>query len=394
LLFLLLLIQNILAVDEDEFYCKSKAGKYKSACKRCINNTDCDYDNETLSKFKSCHCSNLELVNGQEDLLGGIEITDEDKVQCKSINPVNGKRFCYVDYEDSTCNDIAGARSVLGTRQQDNWMFDAYTSYEACKQNKRSKIGRELFLPGFKLTSKALPENLGGGKFGDLPPTSELCQHECKIRNATAETKYGYCDFDPNTKECTPDGNILLKFIPEFSPETCQSQCALRNGKCGSWSFDYSTKLCHLHDSDGCCNQFNKREKNENFISGYVCSVCWSTKNDCPCTKEEREKYSNIVFVQTAGGTDPSHLSSTVKLSTIEPQFVQPLRRWRWNGRRWVKVKRNKKPSPTTTTTIKPPTLVSCGNHKESSCRLCPQGNGASWCNGDCEWRNNQCVKK
>ena len=38
------------------------------------------------------------------------------------------------------------------------------------------------FLPGFKLTSKALPENLGGALFGDLTPTSELCQDECKIR--------------------------------------------------------------------------------------------------------------------------------------------------------------------------------------------------------------------
>ena len=70
LLFLLLLIQNIFAVDEDEFYCKSKAGKYKFACKRCINNEDCDYNNETLSKFKSCYCSNLELVNST----GGLYI--------------------------------------------------------------------------------------------------------------------------------------------------------------------------------------------------------------------------------------------------------------------------------------------------------------------------------
>ena len=88
-------------------------------------------------------------------------------------------------------------------------MFDAYTSYEACKQNKWNRIGRELFLPGFKLTSKALPENLG----------------------------------------------VLidsLKFIPGLaSPETCQSQCVLRNGTCGSWSFDYSTKLCHLYLGGG-----------------------------------------------------------------------------------------------------------------------------------------------
>ena len=29
---------------------------------------------------------------------------------------------------------------------------------------------------------------------------------------------------------------------------------------------------------------------------------------------------------------------------------------------------------------------VSCGNHEASSCAECPQGNGAVWCNGECEW--------
>jgi len=29
---------------------------------------------------------------------------------------------------------------------------------------------------------------------------------------------------------------------------------------------------------------------------------------------------------------------------------------------------------------------VSCGNHEASSCAECTQGNGASWCNGECEW--------
>ena len=29
---------------------------------------------------------------------------------------------------------------------------------------------------------------------------------------------------------------------------------------------------------------------------------------------------------------------------------------------------------------------VSCGSHRASSCAKCPQGNGASWCNGDCKW--------
>ncbi|KAL7539051.1 hypothetical protein ACHAXR_009004 [Thalassiosira sp. AJA248-18] len=31
---------------------------------------------------------------------------------------------------------------------------------------------------------------------------------------------------------------------------------------------------------------------------------------------------------------------------------------------------------------------VSCGFHTAHSCSGCPQGNGASWCNGDCKWCN------
>ena len=34
---------------------------------------------------------------------------------------------------------------------------------------------------------------------------------------------------------------------------------------------------------------------------------------------------------------------------------------------------------------------VVCGGHKASSCAECPQGNGASWCNGECEWKEDAC---
>ena len=34
---------------------------------------------------------------------------------------------------------------------------------------------------------------------------------------------------------------------------------------------------------------------------------------------------------------------------------------------------------------------VSCGNHRASACADCPQGKGADWCNGDCQWVNEQC---
>ena len=38
---------------------------------------------------------------------------------------------------------------------------------------------------------------------------------------------------------------------------------------------------------------------------------------------------------------------------------------------------------------------VSCGNHEADRCSECPQGNGASWCNGDCHWdvSNTVCIE-
>ena len=38
-----------------------------------------------------------------------------------------------------------------------------------------------------------------------------------------------------------------------------------------------------------------------------------------------------------------------------------------------------------------PPNFVSCGGHYAASCSECPQGNGASWCNGDCIWADDEC---
>jgi len=36
---------------------------------------------------------------------------------------------------------------------------------------------------------------------------------------------------------------------------------------------------------------------------------------------------------------------------------------------------------------------VVCGGHSARSCSECPQGNGASWCNGECEWRIEECIR-
>ena len=37
---------------------------------------------------------------------------------------------------------------------------------------------------------------------------------------------------------------------------------------------------------------------------------------------------------------------------------------------------------------------VSCGGHDAGSCEECPQGNGAYWCNDECQWVNNKCILK
>ena len=40
------------------------------------------------------------------------------------------------------------------------------------------------------------------------------------------------------------------------------------------------------------------------------------------------------------------------------------------------------------------PKKVSCGGHYADSCELCPEGNGAAWCNGDCVWdeQDSTCI--
>ena len=39
-------------------------------------------------------------------------------------------------------------------------------------------------------------------------------------------------------------------------------------------------------------------------------------------------------------------------------------------------------------------TTVICGGHTAHSCAECPQGNGATWCNGQCIWMSGQCIQR
>ena len=45
-------------------------------------------------------------------------------------------------------------------------------------------------------------------------------------------------------------------------------------------------------------------------MSGYICPVCWSTRNDCPCNKNDRLNNFETKFL--AGGASLDTTTSTV----------------------------------------------------------------------------------
>ena len=94
------------------------------------------------------------------------------------------------------------------------------------------------------------------------------------------------------------------------TPEDCQSQCFNQNLKCGAWNFQGN--FCQLLSQDSCCNQKRSQIQVSNVISGYVCPVCWSTYNDCPCSKQERltDLFGSNTFV--SNGQTSLSTSATV----------------------------------------------------------------------------------
>lgn len=164
----------------------------------------------------------------------------------------------------SKCTDKQRSQSANNLR---NLWFksDIYWSEEACSEFKEPKnLGNELFIPGIKILSQGLDSNLGGQGF---------------------ETERA---------------------------EQCQTECHFRTGICGAWSFDASKKICYLHSTNSCCDQFGKREENYTFMSGYICPHCWSTRNQCPCSEEERQKGINVQKI--SGGSYTAQTSATVSI--------------------------------------------------------------------------------
>jgi len=235
----------------DELYCKKEAAW--QICRSC--NT-LDKDCEEVDR--PCKCDNMKMVknDGSYELYGGPD-------ECEKEDP-----FCFV-YDTTNCEDAE--YSSANDRIEKLWLnSEVYYSYEACDAKKQDNLGNEEFLDGIRINKdrmRVVEDNMV-----DL-------------------------------------GEELTFYVNDH--DECSEECRLRQGKCGAWSFDKNEETCYLHTINANCGQFDKREEDSAWISGYSqLNPCWSTKNDCPCDIKRRQKVSG-----TAHATDvstPLHASGAV----------------------------------------------------------------------------------
>jgi len=250
-------------------------------CRRCNEtNLDCDGTSDPQDK---CRCEDIQLKDPTKDkgeFFGGWET-------CDTLG------WCFVKYQvnegPGTCPDqddewysgsddfspadkgSRGTKSYIWLNEQD-WEGLSQSS-EACKGTKKN-TGNEPTLEGIRIKGDRLKNVLLDG---------------------------------------TLDENELVYYVE--SSEDCREECNSRPGTCGAWSFDKENLECFMHTVESCCGQFGKRETNPNFISGYVCRDCWSTKaeTDCPCGLGKRTEKPGTAH--SSGANHPLHQSAVAELS-------------------------------------------------------------------------------
>ena len=90
-----------------------------------------------------------------------------------------------------------------------------------------------------------------------------------------------------------------------------------RCGICAAWSFNALEETCTLHTTDACCGQLDKRRANSDFVSGYICPQCSSTRNDCPCPRRIRQLGTLGCHIAQSAGKSPRYTSQAVSLTKI-----------------------------------------------------------------------------
>lgn len=262
----------------DDFYCKIDKDNWQ-VCRTCNEtNEDCDGSSNKLTD--KCRCEDIKLKDPYNpgSLIGGWET-------CQT------EQWCFVKYQypegPSACSDQDDGWYTDDISPPDIWLkSDGYLgiskSKEACKGIKHN-TGNENILEGVKIVGNQL-------------------------------------------KNIDLEGNLAEELKFYFgSSDDCKEECSKRIGKCGAWSFDVENFECQLHTVDSCCGQFGKRETDANFISGYVCRDCWSTKagEDCPCSVEDRTK--QIGTSHSSGASEPLHNSASGELSVSTIKLLPDL---------------------------------------------------------------------
>jgi len=278
--------------EDNGFFCKKEEGKYR-ICRRC---PDIQKDKPCKDDISDCQCDNIEVYDEEQGkYIGGSSCEDG---------------FCFVSKERAlnACDDV------------DYYTYHDYTAQYVLEDSK------DFYHPYDR----------------DIVKSSDACENTDKISTGNEEilewvriTK-DYLNGVETIKETDENGNLVaLKNGAEtnltaYATETgdyrdCIKICKSMCGKCGAWSFDESELKCYFHTVDACCGQTLKQEKDNNFLSGYFCNQCWSTKGACPCSLEERLKTYptdckgvNEFSNDDEGAKTPDLTSSAAKLIITE----------------------------------------------------------------------------
>merc|ERR1711976_521299 len=281
-------------IAETGVYCNAKDNDWK-VCRTCNDVTKkCDEDPS------GCYCENIEIQNpSTKNLTGGSDCKDG---------------FCYVS-QNSGCSDwVDGHDAFAYAGFDDLWNHQkVFRSTQACQSTIKIDTGNEPILTGVKI-------------IGNFLHSVEVIQ--------TGDT----VKLDSTVKR-------PLVFYTE-THEECMEECKSRCGICGAWSYDDFEGNCYLHTADACCGQKGKQERNIDWISGYICPICWSTGRgaECPCSLTQRLKGPTgcSAIAQNSGATVPQYKTPTGQLEvhTIKVKedtcacIPKTIRRRRFGNRR------------------------------------------------------------
>lgn len=298
---------------DDEYYCKQT--KEYRVCRRSHN------IEEEEEQEEDCVCDNIALRYEADPNEAGHTTGFTGGSDC--FNAKGGEEFCFINMK-SVCNDKK--YSQWANLESFNLWHNTpvYTSSEACQKKQRDEVGsysttgNEKVLFGIKLTKDYLVSESG-----------DIVQFSFSGR----EKRSGDDDIDYDAYDDNDSGQSGYRL--------CQLQCEARPGECGAWGYDQFNEICHLHNINSCCGQREKHEENQDYISGYVCNVCWSTRKDCPCSVIERQGARNTTAHTVEGGGERPLTTSAVSLLRVDktilnrdvcackPRFIARRRKWK-----------------------------------------------------------------